>query len=57
MKNINVLIVAVQASASFGGESILPLHYYKGLKFMKNRSIIHCDMKPENVIFTDDRYQ
>ena len=32
MSNINVLIVAVQASASFGGESILPLHYYKGLK-------------------------
>ena len=29
----------------------------QGLKFMKNRSIIHCDMKPENVIFTDDRYQ
>lgn len=24
---------------------------------MKNRSIIHCDMKPENVIFTDDKYQ
>jgi hypothetical protein len=32
----NVLIVAIQASASFGGESVLPLHYYKGLKEKKN---------------------
>lgn len=23
---------------------------------MKNRSVIHCDMKPENVLFTDDSY-
>jgi len=29
----------------------------QGLKFMKNRGIIHCDMKPENVIFTDDKCQ
>ncbi len=29
----------------------------QGLKYMKNHHIIHCDMKPENVIFTDDSYQ
>ena len=23
---------------------------------MKNQNVIHCDMKPENVIFTDDTY-
>lgn len=27
----------------------------QGLKYMSNQSIIHCDMKPENIIFTDDR--
>lgn len=21
---------------------------------MKNKGIIHCDMKPENILFTDD---
>ena len=25
----------------------------QGLKYMKNKQIIHCDMKPENIIFTD----
>lgn len=29
----------------------------QGLKYMKNKGIIHCDMKPENVIFTDDKYE
>lgn len=24
---------------------------------MKNQSVIHCDMKPENIIFTDNTYQ
>ena len=24
---------------------------------MANHGIIHCDMKPENVLFTDDTYQ
>jgi len=24
---------------------------------MENHGIIHCDMKPENVLFTDDTYQ
>jgi len=28
----------------------------QGLKYMKNKSVIHCDMKPENVLFTDDTY-
>jgi Ser/Thr protein kinase RdoA (MazF antagonist) len=27
----------------------------QGLKFMKGK-IIHCDMKPENVLFTDSSY-
>ena len=25
----------------------------QGLKYMKNKQVIHCDMKPENIIFTD----
>lgn len=29
----------------------------QGLKYMKNKSIIHCDMKPENIIFTDQKCQ
>lgn len=32
MADLKILILAVQASAKFGGESILPLHYYQGLK-------------------------
>lgn len=28
----------------------------QGLKYMKNKVIIHCDMKPENVLFTDEQY-
>jgi serine/threonine protein kinase len=28
----------------------------KALKFMKNQGIIHCDMKPENVLFTDENF-
>ena len=24
---------------------------------MKNKGVIHCDMKPENIIFTDDKCQ
>ena len=23
---------------------------------MKNKGIIHCDMKPKNILFTDDYY-
>lgn len=26
----------------------------QGLKYMKNKGIIHCDIKPENILFTDD---
>ena len=29
----------------------------EGLKYMKNRGVIHCDMKPENILFTDQSYQ
>lgn len=28
----------------------------QGLKYMKNKGIIHCDMKPENILFTDDKF-
>ena len=28
----------------------------QGLKYMKNIEVIHCDMKPENILFTDDKY-
>ena len=27
-----------------------------GLKFMRNKGIIHCDIKPENILFTDNTY-
>ena len=26
----------------------------QGLYFLKNKGVIHCDMKPENIIFTDE---
>lgn len=29
----------------------------QGLKYMKNKQVIHCDMKPENIIFTDQKCQ
>jgi glycosyltransferase involved in cell wall biosynthesis len=53
----NVLIVAIQASASFGGESVLPLHYYKGLKEKKTpvKMVVHERTKDElNIIFHGD---
>lgn len=28
----------------------------QGLKYMQNQSVIHCDMKPENILFTDEQY-
>ena len=28
----------------------------KGLKYMKNMQVIHCDMKPENVLFTNEYF-
>ena len=28
----------------------------QGLKFMKNKGVIHCDIKPENIMFTTDKY-
>ena len=27
----------------------------QGLKFMKNKGVIHCDMKLENILFTDSK--
>jgi len=28
----------------------------KGLKYMKNTGVIHCDMKPENILFSDELF-
>lgn len=29
----------------------------QGLKYMRNTGVIHCDIKPENILFSDDRFQ
>ena len=29
----------------------------QGLKFMRTKKVIHCDLKPENIIFTDEKYR
>ncbi len=57
MHNANVLIIAIQASAAFGGESILPLHYYKGLKSRNIlvKMVVHERTKEElNKLFNGD---
>ena len=28
----------------------------QGLKYMRNHGVIHCDMKPENILFTDEKF-
>jgi serine/threonine protein kinase len=33
------------------------LQIVQGLFFMKKKSVIHCDMKPENILFTDESCQ
>lgn len=33
---------------------VITYQMLQGLKYMKNKQVIHCDMKPENVLFTDD---
>ena len=29
----------------------------QGLRWMLVNKVIHCDMKPENIIFTDEKYR
>jgi dual specificity tyrosine-phosphorylation-regulated kinase 2/3/4 len=29
----------------------------QGLKYLRENQIIHCDLKPENIIFADESYQ
>jgi glycosyltransferase involved in cell wall biosynthesis len=46
---LRVLIVAEHASARFGGESILPLHYFRGLRRrgIETWMIVHDRTRPE----------
>ena len=30
---------------------------FQALKFMKNKGVIHCDVKPDNILFTDDKFR
>ena len=33
------------------------LQMVQGLKYMKNKGVIHCDVKPENILFADDKFR
>ncbi len=58
--NLRILIVAEHASAQFGGEAALPLHYYR---LLRSRRIpvwllVHDRIRPElQALFPDDRDQ
>ena len=33
---------------------IITFQMLQGLKYLKNKGVIHCDLKPENVLFADE---
>lgn len=56
--NLRVLIVAEHASAQFGGEAILPLHYFRILRQrnIETWMIVHARTRPElEALFANDR--
>ena len=50
IKSNNFQGVSVGLVRRFAIQLLVSLHY------MKVHNIIHCDMKPENILFTDDYY-